>query len=120
MTDKSYNQAEVDELVRRAVKETVKEQDQLAFEAKTRRILEDINVRLDEANNYKATIGRDVRELKDEMLALRMAREGAVNEEVRQHAWWQDTFIRIGIVTASLWYVISFLQATGLVPHFGK
>lgn len=106
MAEVTYSQDEVDELKR--------QWELAAFEVKTKEVLAQINKRLDESNNYKATIGKDVKTALtrlDQMEADRKAElvkteKAAENKKV----WYQDWWIRAGIVCSITIQVIQTLH----------
>lgn len=104
------------------------------FEVKTNETLRMVVKRLDESNNYKATIGKDVKEIKDEvkevrgrLLNLEEAREAAAKQvkqeldkrqiaEDKKHQWYQDRFVRTGILVSMIWAIVNMLQGWGVHP----
>jgi len=132
---KAYTQEEVDVLL----------QDQLEklearhFEERTAEVLNQINKRLNEANGYKNTIGKDVREVKEEVqdvkrrvISLEEARvleakkvkedlEARQKKEEQHRAWYQEergfwVAIIFGGATV-LWEIINIYQSAGGSIH---
>lgn len=92
------------------------------FEEKTREILTEINRRLNEANGYKNTIGKNVVEIKARLESLEKARQEDVESakkdfEARtsKHNWWQDWYIRIGILFAIVYELVSIAHGLGIM-----
>lgn len=122
--DRKFSQTDIDQAVYEALANRAK----VEFEENTRNVLRQINRRLDEANNYKATIGADVKELKRKMddretrdeedrriLAERDEKDEQAKED--RYRWYQDKWIRFGIVCGALWELFSVLQSLGVVKH---
>lgn len=105
--DKIYTQEEVDDLRRQW--ETAN------FELKTNEVLTAINKRLDESNNYKATIGKDVREIRARMEQLEITRGLEQANKKATAQWHQSWWIRIGILTAILFQGLNFLINSGVI-----
>lgn len=129
--EKVYTQKEVDDLL-------LSQRDQLEakhFEEQTKEVLHEINKRLNESNNYKATIGKDVREVKQEvqdvkqrLADLEEARlayaqkikedlEARQKQEDSKRKWWQDWWIRAGITGTIIWEIVNIYQANAGSIH---
>lgn len=84
------------------------------FEAKTKEVLAQISHRLDESNNYKDTIGRNVRTTMERIEVLETARRTEANQIkedlLKKREWWQDNFVRLGITFAIFYEVISIAR----------
>lgn len=107
---KVYTQEEVDAL--RATWEAEE------FKNQTKEVLGEINRRLDESNNYKATIGRDVRATMSRIEVLEAARKQEAqrvrdNLENRKE-WWRDNFIRFGIIAGVCYEIVSIIHTLGV------
>lgn len=113
----TYTQEELD----KALQDQLERVEARHFEEKTEEVLGFINQRLKEANGYKATIGKDVREVKDEVrdIKIRLADlEDARKKEAekvkedleerqrlesQRREWFQDKWIRVGIAGGLVW-----------------
>src|SRR5579859_5172795 len=115
--EKVYTQKEVDELL-------VAQRDQIEakhFEEQTKEVLAHINKRLDESNNYKATIGKDLRDVKAKMETFESNRTVEAEQvkqalaarqtwESKRRAWWRDWWVRAGIIGVTIWEIINIYQ----------
>lgn len=104
---KVYTQEEVDDLRRQW--ETAN------FELKTNEVLTAINKRLDESNNYKATIGMDVKDIKVRIEQIETARMVEQKNKRDKMQWHQSWWIRIGIASAILFQGLNFLINLGVI-----
>jgi hypothetical protein len=109
-TDRMYSEEEKNKEVTREVSKALAESHRQNFEKKTQEILSEIDRRLDEANDYKATIGSDVKDLKRQIQAQD-------DNEHQKYVWWQDRWVRIGIVFSVIWEVINILQGFGVMNN---
>src|SRR5579859_2788959 len=132
---KAYTQEEVDILLQ----EQLERFEARNFEEKTEEVLNHINKRLNEANGYKNTIGKDVKEVKEEVqdikrrvISLEDARtieakkvkedlEARQKREDQRRAWYQEergfwVALIFGGATV-LWEIINVYQATGGSIH---
>lgn len=107
---KTYTQEEVDAL--RLTWETEE------FKNQTKEVLGEINRRLDESNNYKASIGQDVRAIMNRTEVLEAARKEEAQHikdaMLAKREWWQDRFVRLGILAAIGYEVINILHTLGV------
>lgn len=96
------------------------------FEEQTKKVLDEINKRLNEANGYKATIGKNVIEVINEVKSvkariesLEQARvdqlEAKSKEEVKKHMWFQDWWIRTGITLSIVYEAIQTAHSLGWI-----
>jgi hypothetical protein len=119
---RSYTQAEVDELR--------KDWESAAFELKTKEVLQQINKRLDESNNYKATIGKDLRDIKVRIESIELVRALEAKKlaqelgqkkdaEANKRSWHQDWWVRIGIGSGVIYTIIYLLQSLAGIPIAG-
>lgn len=119
-----YTEAEVQDLLKI-------QRDQIEavhFEEKTEEVLHEINHRLDESNNYKATIGADVTEIKGDVKELkvrvntiesdrRKEAEAEVTAKENRKQWWKDWWWRVGIAGTLIWEAINLWQSDGGSIH---
>lgn len=108
---KIYTQDEVDALRR--------DWETDEFKSETKEVLATISRRLDESNNYKDTIGRNVKSTMDRIEVLETARQieaKQIREDlIKKREWWQDTFVRLGITCAIIFEVVNILHVLGIV-----
>jgi hypothetical protein len=102
----TYTQEEVDELKRLW--------ELAAFEVKTKEVLAQINKRLDESNNYKATIGKDVKTALTRLDQMEADRKSEIAKTetaaANRMVWYQDWWVRAGIVCTVCIQVIQTLH----------
>lgn len=129
---KAYTEEEVQQLL----KDHEDKLEARHFEEKTEEVLAQINRRLNEANGYKSTIGKNVIEIRDEVkdiksrvIDLEEARKQAADQvkqsllerekhEDAKREWYQDWWVRFFGLATVLWEIINIYQAsTGASIH---
>lgn len=129
---KAYTEEEVQQLL----KDHEDKLEAKHFEEKTEEVLAQINKRLNEANGYKSTIGKNVLEIKDEVkdvksrvIALEEARRAEAEQvkenlqarekaEDKKNEWFQEWWIRIFGIATVVWEVINIYQSSaGSIHH---
>ena len=110
----TYSEEEVHKLLAEQAQRFESDQ----FEAKTKEVLVEINRRLDQSNNYKATIGKDVRNIITRLDELERQRteESKQKREVQEkhRQWFQDWWVRVGITFGVAYEILAIGHQLGL------